>query len=152
MLARPFLKLEPFFFQSFKTPGTWVPYARGVQLCQEYHVLDLLQPLLDYETSKASSPPLAPKHITAATGKPRKMKEPREPRAPRQKKRKPKENLPGPIMGVIDGAGQSTTRDGEDDDELSNSEVEHDYRDEEMPSRAGTLAPIVFFHFYFPLL
>ncbi|GJJ68786.1 transcription factor MBP1 [Entomortierella parvispora] len=123
-----------------KYQGTWVPYARGVQLCQEYHVLDLLQPLLDYETSKTSSPPLAPKHITAATGKPRKLKEPREPRAPRPKKRKPKEGLPGPAMGAVDGNGQSTARDGEDDDELSNSEVERDYRDEEMPSRAGSEA------------
>ncbi|KAK3838541.1 MAG: hypothetical protein JOS17DRAFT_679354 [Linnemannia elongata] len=59
-----------------KYQGTWVPYERGVQLCQEYNVMDVLQPLLGYEI-RANSPPLAPKHVTAATNRPRKPKEPR---------------------------------------------------------------------------
>ncbi|KAF9160400.1 hypothetical protein DFQ26_005541 [Actinomortierella ambigua] len=58
-----------------KYQGTWVPFDRGLQLCQEYNVMHLLKPLLEYEMK--SSPPLAPKHITAATNRPRKPREPR---------------------------------------------------------------------------
>ncbi|KAK3841145.1 MAG: apses-domain-containing protein [Linnemannia gamsii] len=62
-----------------KYQGTWVPYERGLQLCQEYNVVHLLQPILEYQATK-TSPPLAPKHITAASNRPRKPREPREPR------------------------------------------------------------------------
>lgn len=58
--------------------GTWVPYERGLQLCQEYNVVQLLQPILEYQATK-TSPPLAPKHITAASNRPRKPREPRLP-------------------------------------------------------------------------
>ncbi|KAI8597556.1 apses-domain-containing protein [Dissophora ornata] len=68
-----------------KYQGTWVPYDRGVQLCQEYNVLHLLQPLLEYQFSKINSPPLAPKHITAASNKPRKPREPKVPGTPKMK-------------------------------------------------------------------
>ncbi|KAF9929386.1 hypothetical protein FBU30_001590 [Linnemannia zychae] len=59
-----------------KYQGTWVPYERGLQLCQEYGVVNLLQPILEYQATK-TSPPLAPKHITAASNRPRKPREPR---------------------------------------------------------------------------
>ncbi|ORZ19253.1 hypothetical protein BCR41DRAFT_304020 [Lobosporangium transversale] len=59
-----------------KYQGTWVPFERGLQLCQEYNVIQLLQPLLDYQATQAS-PPLAPKHVTAASNRPRKPREPR---------------------------------------------------------------------------
>ncbi|KAF9138817.1 hypothetical protein BGX30_008724 [Mortierella sp. GBA39] len=59
-----------------KYQGTWVPYERGLQLCQEYNVVHLLQPILEYQATK-TSPPLAPKHITAASNRPRKPREPR---------------------------------------------------------------------------
>ncbi|KAF9130251.1 hypothetical protein BGW39_003301 [Mortierella sp. 14UC] len=59
-----------------KYQGTWVPYERGLQLCQEYNVVHLLQPILEYQATK-TSPPLAPKHITAASNRPRKAREPR---------------------------------------------------------------------------
>ncbi|KAI8597570.1 apses-domain-containing protein [Dissophora ornata] len=59
-----------------KYQGTWVPFERGVQLCQEYNVVHLLQPLIDYQPTQ-TSPPLAPKHITAASNRPRKPREPR---------------------------------------------------------------------------
>ncbi|KAF9538949.1 hypothetical protein EC957_006009 [Mortierella hygrophila] len=59
-----------------KYQGTWVPYERGLQLCQEYNVVYLLQPILEYQATK-TSPPLAPKHITAASNRPRKPREPR---------------------------------------------------------------------------
>ncbi|KAK5815564.1 apses-domain-containing protein [Linnemannia elongata] len=61
-----------------KYQGTWVPYERGLQLCQEYNVVHLLQPILEYQATK-TSPPLAPKHITAASNRPRKPREPRPP-------------------------------------------------------------------------
>ncbi|KAK3825882.1 MAG: apses-domain-containing protein [Benniella sp.] len=95
-----------------KYQGTWVPYDRGLQLCQEYGVLELLQPLLNYESSKVNSPPLAPKHITAATTRPRKPREPKTPGEPKTKKTKLKgpsqqmsgSGMHGPVMGVIDGS------------------------------------------------
>lgn len=42
-------------------------------MAQQYHVEHLLQPMIDFVPT-AESPPLAPKHITAASGKPRKPK------------------------------------------------------------------------------
>ncbi|KAI8361192.1 hypothetical protein B0O80DRAFT_436980 [Mortierella sp. GBAus27b] len=127
-----------------KYQGTWVPFERGIQLCQEYNVVHLLQPLLDYNTTQAS-PPLAPKHITAASNRPRK---PREPRAtgeassdptkqrmkPRTKKMKLKganaQILPKPMgssMGMESGAGEDgdtsmlATEDDDDGDEDATS-------------------------------
>ncbi|KAJ1308343.1 hypothetical protein OPQ81_004053 [Rhizoctonia solani] len=47
-----------------KYQGTWVPLDRGLQLAQQYHVENLLRPIIDF-TPAASSPPLAPKHLTA---------------------------------------------------------------------------------------
>lgn len=38
-----------------KYQGTWVNYRRGVELCQEYHVEELLRPLLDYDMSPDGS-------------------------------------------------------------------------------------------------
>ncbi|KAG0367836.1 hypothetical protein BGZ54_003171 [Gamsiella multidivaricata] len=106
-----------------KYQGTWVPLERGVQLCQEYNVVHLLQPLLDYQATQ-TSPPLAPKHITAASNRPRK---PREPRAldmstpgnedkpgvkPRARKTKRKaaaaQILPKPSMGANDSGANFT--------------------------------------------
>lgn len=34
-----------------KYQGTWVNYQRGVELCREYHVEELLRPLLEYDMS-----------------------------------------------------------------------------------------------------
>ncbi|KAJ5263589.1 Glycoside hydrolase superfamily [Penicillium angulare] len=34
-----------------KYQGTWVNYHRGVELCREYHVEELLRPLLEYDMS-----------------------------------------------------------------------------------------------------
>ncbi|KAF9105442.1 hypothetical protein BGX29_012208 [Mortierella sp. GBA35] len=124
-----------------KYQGTWVPYERGLQLCQEYNVLEVLQPLLNYQT-RANSPPLAPKHITAATNRPRKPKEPRVPGAPKTKKSKtqraPKPGAQGSTAGATDQSAQDTpmTMEGDGDDNTSASEVED--QDEEMPSRAGS--------------
>ncbi|KAF9366687.1 hypothetical protein BGX34_010362 [Mortierella sp. NVP85] len=114
-----------------KYQGTWVPFERGIQLCQEYGVVNLLQPLLDYNTTQAS-PPLAPKHITAASNRPRK---PREPRAlgetptdslikqrmkPKTKKMKQKggnaQILPKPMggsLGGVEGGASATGDEGE---------------------------------------
>ncbi|BGP15054.1 hypothetical protein JCM10213_002801 [Rhodosporidiobolus nylandii] len=54
-----------------KYQGTWVPMDRGIALSRQYGVDRLLQPIFDYVPS-ATSPPLAPKHITAAPSRPRK--------------------------------------------------------------------------------
>ncbi|KAA8912351.1 hypothetical protein TRICI_003521 [Trichomonascus ciferrii] len=34
-----------------KYQGTWIPYYRGVDLCKQYGVYDMLRPLLDFEPS-----------------------------------------------------------------------------------------------------
>ncbi|GAA5822075.1 hypothetical protein JCM11251_004849 [Rhodosporidiobolus azoricus] len=54
-----------------KYQGTWVPMDRGIALSRQYGVDRLLQPIFDYVPT-ADSPPLAPKHITAAPSRPRK--------------------------------------------------------------------------------
>jgi hypothetical protein len=38
-----------------KYQGTWVNYQRGVDLCREYHVEELLRPLLEYDMSPDGS-------------------------------------------------------------------------------------------------
>ncbi|CAJ0840737.1 20217_t:CDS:2 [Entrophospora sp. SA101] len=74
-----------------KYQGTWVPYDKGVDLAERYRVKELLQPLIDFRPS-LESPPLAPKHITAASNRPRK---PREPKQPKSKPAKPRSSKKG---------------------------------------------------------
>ncbi|OZJ05241.1 hypothetical protein BZG36_02295 [Bifiguratus adelaidae] len=59
-----------------KYQGTWVPFERGIELAKQYNVLHDLQPIFDYNQD-GKSPPLAPKHITAATNRPRKPRVPK---------------------------------------------------------------------------
>ncbi|KAG0281455.1 hypothetical protein BGZ95_003490 [Linnemannia exigua] len=122
-----------------KYQGTWVPYERGVQLCQEYNVMDILQPLLGYQI-RASSPPQAPKHVTAATNRPRKPKEPRVAGTPKIKKTKtPRASKHGARSSAAGSAVDTPMPlEGEGDDNTSASEIED--QDEEMPSRAGSEA------------
>ncbi|KAK3828486.1 MAG: hypothetical protein J3Q66DRAFT_276590 [Benniella sp.] len=135
-----------------KYQGTWVPFERGIQLCQEYGVVSLLQPLLDYNTTQAS-PPLAPKHITAASNRPRK---PREPRAlgeaptdtltkqrmkPKTKKMKQKggnaQILPKPMGGSLGGVegGASVTGDEGEASMLATEDDDDDVDDDATTSR-----------------
>ena len=51
--------------------GTWVPFERGIELSAQYKVDHILKPLFDYVPLSGDSPPPAPKHITAASVKPR---------------------------------------------------------------------------------
>ncbi|KAF9584777.1 hypothetical protein BGW38_005214 [Lunasporangiospora selenospora] len=109
----------------------------------------------EYESSKSNSPPLAPKHITAAHLRPRKPREPRTPQKVRRAKGKSTAHiLPkpgggyGPDMGAFPGSGtgegQSMSMHGfgggeeEGDEFMSTSEAEYDQGeyDDEMPSRA----------------
>ncbi|KZT62205.1 apses-domain-containing protein [Calocera cornea HHB12733] len=53
-----------------KYQGTWVPMDRGLALARQYNVEHLLRPIIDFVPAEAS-PPLAPKHITAAPSKPK---------------------------------------------------------------------------------
>ncbi|KAI8087952.1 uncharacterized protein B0P05DRAFT_505496 [Gilbertella persicaria] len=59
-----------------KYQGTWVPYERGKALAELYGVDKVLAPILEFVKGD-QSPPLAPKHATAATAKPRKPRETR---------------------------------------------------------------------------
>ena len=51
--------------------GTWVPFERGIELSAQYKVDHLLKPIFDYVPLSGDSPPPAPKHVTAASNKPR---------------------------------------------------------------------------------
>jgi len=50
--------------------GTWVPLERGREIAKLYNVEEILAPIFDFRPS-TESPPLAPKHVTAASSKPR---------------------------------------------------------------------------------
>ncbi|KAI9480645.1 MAG: hypothetical protein EXX96DRAFT_563614 [Benjaminiella poitrasii] len=54
-----------------KYQGTWVPFERGVALAEHYKVDSLLRPIFDFVKGD-QSPPLAPKHSTVASTRPRK--------------------------------------------------------------------------------
>ncbi|ORZ01408.1 hypothetical protein BCR43DRAFT_561653 [Syncephalastrum racemosum] len=66
-----------------KYQGTWVPFERGVALARQFNVEDMLKPIFDFVRGDASPPP-APKHITAATLRPKKPREPRRKRVKRE--------------------------------------------------------------------
>ncbi|KAI9891540.1 MAG: hypothetical protein M1814_002663 [Vezdaea aestivalis] len=53
-----------------KYQGTWVPLADGRDLAERNNVLDALRPIFDFVPGDRSPPP-APKHITAASNKPK---------------------------------------------------------------------------------
>ncbi|KAI9481650.1 MAG: hypothetical protein EXX96DRAFT_595339 [Benjaminiella poitrasii] len=57
-----------------KYQGTWVPFERGKALAELYEVDDILAPILQFVKGD-ESPPLAPKHVTAATARPRKARD-----------------------------------------------------------------------------
>ncbi|KAF0352487.1 apses-domain-containing protein [Gigaspora margarita] len=86
-----------------KYQGTWVPYQTGVDLAERYHVKELLQPIIEFQPS-SESPPLAPKHVTAASNKPRKPREPKEPKPikprPPKKLKKPEPQAEAENMSV----------------------------------------------------
>ena len=56
-----------------KYQGTWVPLERGKEIAALYKVEELLEPIMNFRPS-TESPPLAPKHVTAASSKPRPTK------------------------------------------------------------------------------
>ncbi|KAI8331522.1 hypothetical protein BC941DRAFT_438615 [Chlamydoabsidia padenii] len=59
-----------------KYQGTWIPLERGKDLARRYDVFGLLSPLLMFQPG-IHSPPLAPKHTTATSYKPKTLKEPK---------------------------------------------------------------------------
>lgn len=56
--------------------GTWVPFERAKALAELYEVDTILAPILEYVKGD-ESPPLAPKHATTASARPRKPREAR---------------------------------------------------------------------------
>ncbi|GAA5815574.1 hypothetical protein MFLAVUS_009086 [Mucor flavus] len=57
-----------------KYQGTWVPFERGKALAVLYEVDNVLAPILEFVKGD-QSPPLAPKHVTAASARPKKSRE-----------------------------------------------------------------------------
>ncbi|CAG8519266.1 5563_t:CDS:2 [Racocetra fulgida] len=85
-----------------KVQGGYGKY-QGVDLAERYHVKELLQPIIEFQPS-SESPPLAPKHVTAASNKPRKPREPKEPKPikprPPKKIKKPEPQAEAENMSV----------------------------------------------------
>ncbi|KAG1288704.1 hypothetical protein G6F66_009570 [Rhizopus arrhizus] len=67
-----------------KYQGTWVPFERGKDLAELYEVDSVLRPILSFVQGD-QSPPIAPKHTTAATAR---TKKPRESRPARKRAKK----------------------------------------------------------------
>ncbi|KAL7271494.1 Transcription factor mbp1 (MBF subunit p120) [Rhizina undulata] len=83
-----------------KYQGTWVPLERGREIAALYNVEEILSPIFDFRPS-TESPPLAPKHVTAATLKPRSRQTARAvAAAPAQSKRVKKQTPPVPVPSV----------------------------------------------------
>jgi hypothetical protein len=81
------IKVQAYHFLAFQnprkwwltqTPGTWVPLDRAREIAAQYNVEELLMPIFNFRPS-TESPPLAPKHITAASTKPRPARAPARP-------------------------------------------------------------------------
>jgi hypothetical protein len=53
--------------------GTWIPLPEGRQLAERNNIIDKLRPIFDYVAGEHTPPP-APKHTSAAAGKPRASK------------------------------------------------------------------------------
>ncbi|KAI8085039.1 uncharacterized protein BX664DRAFT_360830 [Halteromyces radiatus] len=79
-----------------KYQGTWVPLERAAHLAKHYNVDNLIQPLLEFVKGE-ESPPLAPKHVTAASAKPKKQRE--------QRVRKKRRHVDDDISDIIDDSG-----------------------------------------------
>ncbi|KAH0551628.1 hypothetical protein GP486_007155 [Trichoglossum hirsutum] len=62
-----------------KFQGTWVPLDLGRAIAQQHNVLHLLRPLFDFVPGDKSPPP-APKHTTAASTRPKLIKQSVAPR------------------------------------------------------------------------
>ena len=50
--------------------GTWIPLEKGITVARKYNVYDVLKPIFEFVPGDKSPPP-APKHTTAAAGKPK---------------------------------------------------------------------------------
>ncbi|ORZ09626.1 hypothetical protein BCR42DRAFT_423808 [Absidia repens] len=81
-----------------KYQGTWVPLDKAVRLAMNYSVDDLIRPLLNFVKGD-ESPPLAPKHVTAASVKPRKPRE--------RRTRKKAKHLEDDVSDINDDSGLS---------------------------------------------
>ncbi|KAF7166851.1 hypothetical protein CNMCM6106_002518 [Aspergillus hiratsukae] len=56
-----------------KYQGTWIPLPEGRLLAERNNIIDKLRPIFDYVAGEHTPPP-APKHTSAASGKPRASK------------------------------------------------------------------------------
>lgn len=50
--------------------GTWVPLERGISLAKQYNVSVIIQPIVEFVPA-TNSPPLAPKHVTQPSHRPK---------------------------------------------------------------------------------
>lgn len=67
--------IHPLGHRLTDTTGTWVPLERAKEIAALYNVGELLKPIFEFRPS-TESPPLAPKHVTAASTKPRPARAP----------------------------------------------------------------------------
>ncbi|KAB8346317.1 hypothetical protein FH972_023361 [Carpinus fangiana] len=71
-----------------KYQGTWIPLEDGRALAERNNCLDKLRPIFDFVPGDRSPPP-APKHATAAAGKPKPRQSVQQRRVPGTKRRGP---------------------------------------------------------------
>ncbi|KAI5791041.1 hypothetical protein FPQ18DRAFT_337569 [Pyronema domesticum] len=114
-----------------KYQGTWVPLDRARAIAEQYNVDTLLSPIFNFRPS-TESPPLAPKHITAASTKPRPARgggggARAAPRNPTKKLKKPTPPaIIAPPPPPAPASMGSYDDDDEDQDIMSDMDLEHD--------------------------
>ncbi|KAF8475899.1 hypothetical protein BDZ91DRAFT_673931, partial [Kalaharituber pfeilii] len=113
-----------------KYQGTWVPLERGREIAKLYNVEDILAPIFDFRPS-TESPPLAPKHVTAASSKPRPVRA--NARAAPAPRRALKPTPPAPPS--VNSVEEEEEEEEEEDDEMI-SDIE-----QQMSSPASESSP-----------
>ncbi|KAG8895942.1 hypothetical protein FRB99_000255, partial [Tulasnella sp. 403] len=99
-----------------KYQGTWVPMDRGIALAKQYNINVIIQPIIEFVPAP-NSPPLAPKHVTQPSHKP-KRKGPSGDAgtmATRSAKRATTQTVGPPGPDLDDGEADAI---GEDDEEM----------------------------------
>lgn len=89
-----------------KYQGTWIPLEDGRGLAERNNCLDKLRPIFDFVPGDRSPPP-APKHATAAAGKPKPRQSVQQRRVPGTKRRGPSQQTAALTKAVNHKSQQS---------------------------------------------
>ncbi|RPB12254.1 apses-domain-containing protein [Morchella conica CCBAS932] len=101
-----------------KYQGTWVPLERAKEIAALYNVGELLKPIFEFRPS-TESPPLAPKHVTAASTKPRPARAPARNAAATAPAKRAVKPPPPPVPVPAPPSHVSSEEDEIEEDDLS---------------------------------